>query len=154
QGPGIESRIRLPAGSLLLPLPLQPACLEFLAPGRLSHKKVADHFGNPRNVESLDKTSKNVVTGLVGVPARGDVMTWWIQVDEKEKIVDARFKTFGSGSVIASSSLAPEWVTGQRVEEALTTKNRDIKELCLLPLKLHCSMIAKMQSRLPWLVKN
>lgn len=93
---------------------------------------------------SLDKKSKNVGTGLVGAPACGDVMKLQIQVDEKGKIVDARFKTFGCGSAIASSSLATEWVKGKTVEEALTIKNTDIaKELCLPPVKLHCSMLAE-----------
>nr|KAF6403543.1 iron-sulfur cluster assembly enzyme [Molossus molossus] len=106
--------------------------------------KVVDHYENPRNVGSLDKTSKNVGTGLVGAPACGDVMKLQIQVDEKGKIVDARFKTFGCGSAIASSSLATEWVKGKTVEEALTIKNTDIaKELCLPPVKLHCSMLAE-----------
>ncbi|XP_043833557.1 iron-sulfur cluster assembly enzyme ISCU, mitochondrial isoform X2 [Dromiciops gliroides] len=106
--------------------------------------KVVDHYENPRNVGSLDKKSKNVGTGLVGAPACGDVMKLQIQVDEKGKIVDARFKTFGCGSAIASSSLATEWIKGKTVEEALTIKNTDIaKELCLPPVKLHCSMLAE-----------
>uniref|UniRef100_A0A8C3YRM0 Iron-sulfur cluster assembly enzyme ISCU n=1 Tax=Catagonus wagneri TaxID=51154 RepID=A0A8C3YRM0_9CETA len=106
--------------------------------------QVVDHYENPRNVGSLDKTSKNVGTGLVGAPACGDVMKLQIQVDEKGKIVDAKFKTFGCGSAIASSSLATEWVKGKTVEEALTIKNTDIaKELCLPPVKLHCSMLAE-----------
>ncbi|XP_061241137.1 iron-sulfur cluster assembly enzyme ISCU isoform X3 [Bos javanicus] len=112
----------------------------------VNYKKnaVVDHYENPRNVGSLDKTSKNVGTGLVGAPACGDVMKLQIQVDEKGKIVDARFKTFGCGSAIASSSLATEWVKGKTVEEALTIKNTDIaKELCLPPVKLHCSMLAE-----------
>ena len=109
-----------------------------------AHKKIVDHYENPRNVGSLDKTSKNVGTGLVGAPACGDVMKLQIQVDEKGKIVDARFKTFGCGSANASSSLATEWVKGKTVEEALTIKNTDIaKELCLPPVKLHCSMLAE-----------
>uniref|UniRef100_A0AAV2J256 Iron-sulfur cluster assembly enzyme ISCU n=1 Tax=Knipowitschia caucasica TaxID=637954 RepID=A0AAV2J256_KNICA len=108
------------------------------------HDKVVDHYENPRNVGSLDKNSKNVGTGLVGAPACGDVMKLQIQVDNEGKIVDARFKTFGCGSAIASSSLATEWVKGKSVEEALTIKNTDIaKELCLPPVKLHCSMLAE-----------
>ncbi|KAF0031452.1 hypothetical protein F2P81_016007 [Scophthalmus maximus] len=108
------------------------------------HKKVVDHYENPRNVGSLDKTSKNVGTGLVGAPACGDVMKLQIEVDEQGKIVDARFKTFGCGSAIASSSLATEWVKGKTVDEALTIKNTDIaKELSLPPVKLHCSMLAE-----------
>uniref|UniRef100_A0A8D0GWB0 Iron-sulfur cluster assembly enzyme ISCU n=1 Tax=Sphenodon punctatus TaxID=8508 RepID=A0A8D0GWB0_SPHPU len=108
------------------------------------HKKVVDHYENPRNVGSLDKASKNVGTGLVGAPACGDVMKLQVQVDENGKIVDARFKTFGCGSAIASSSLATEWVKGKTVDEALTIRNTDIaKELCLPPVKLHCSMLAE-----------
>ncbi|KAI3372855.1 hypothetical protein L3Q82_023308 [Scortum barcoo] len=108
------------------------------------HKKVVDHYENPRNVGSLDKTQKNVGTGLVGAPACGDVMKLQIQVDENGKIVDAKFKTFGCGSAIASSSLATEWVKGKSVDEALKIKNTDIaKELCLPPVKLHCSMLAE-----------
>ncbi|KAA0716720.1 Iron-sulfur cluster assembly enzyme ISCU, mitochondrial [Triplophysa tibetana] len=108
------------------------------------HKKVVDHYENPRNVGSLDKSAKNVGTGLVGAPACGDVMKLQIQVDENGKIVDARFKTFGCGSAIASSSLATEWVKGKSVDEALKIKNTEIaKELCLPPVKLHCSMLAE-----------
>ncbi|KAF5892460.1 iron-sulfur cluster assembly enzyme ISCU, mitochondrial, partial [Clarias magur] len=103
-------------------------------------KKVVDHYENPRNVGTLDKNAKNVGTGLVGAPACGDVMRLQIKVDEKGKIVDARFKTFGCGSAIASSSLATEWVKGKSIDEALDIKNTDIaKELCLPPVKLHCS---------------
>ncbi|KAF3849125.1 hypothetical protein F7725_015622 [Dissostichus mawsoni] len=92
----------------------------------------------------MDKNSKNVGTGLVGAPACGDVMKLQIEVDDHGKIVDARFKTFGCGSAIASSSLATEWVKGKSVDEALTIKNTDIaKELCLPPVKLHCSMLAE-----------
>lgn len=108
------------------------------------HVKVVDHYENPRNVGSLDKNSKNVGTGLVGAPACGDVMKLQIEVDDQGKIVDARFKTFGCGSAIASSSLATEWVKGKSVDEALEIKNTDIaKELCLPPVKLHCSMLAE-----------
>ncbi|CAF99255.1 unnamed protein product, partial [Tetraodon nigroviridis] len=108
------------------------------------HKKVVDHYENPRNVGTLDKQSKNVGTGLVGAPACGDVMKLQIQVDEQGKIVDARFKTFGCGSAIASSSLATEWIKGKSVDEASMIKNTDIaKELCLPPVKLHCSMLAE-----------
>ncbi|CAH2295079.1 iron-sulfur cluster assembly enzyme ISCU, mitochondrial [Pelobates cultripes] len=106
--------------------------------------QVVDHYENPRNVGSLDKNSKNVGTGLVGAPACGDVMKLQIEVDESGKIVEARFKTFGCGSAIASSSLATEWVKGKTVDEAMTIKNTDIaKELCLPPVKLHCSMLAE-----------
>ncbi|KAM3826004.1 iron-sulfur cluster assembly enzyme ISCU [Vipera latastei] len=108
------------------------------------HEKVVDHYENPRNVGSLDKKAKNVGTGLVGAPACGDVMKLQVEVDENGKIIDARFKTFGCGSAIASSSLATEWVKGKTVDEALKIKNTDIaKELCLPPVKLHCSMLAE-----------
>lgn len=102
--------------------------------------QVIDHYENPRNVGSLDKKDKNVGTGLVGAPACGDVMKLQIRVDDNGKIIDAKFKTFGCGSAIASSSLATEWVKGKTVDEALTLKNTDIaKELSLPPVKLHCS---------------
>ncbi|KAF3850837.1 hypothetical protein F7725_012609 [Dissostichus mawsoni] len=110
----------------------------------LYHIKVVDHYENPRNVGTLDKNSKNVGTGLVGAPACGDVMKLQIEVDDHGMIVDAKFKTFGCGSAIASSSLATEWVKGKSVEEALKIRNTDIaKELCLPPVKLHCSMLAE-----------
>ena len=103
-----------------------------------------DHYENPRNVGSFDKGEKNVGTGLVGAPACGDVMKLQIKVDESGKIVDARFKTFGCGSAIASSSLATEWVKGKNIDEAMTIKNTAIaKELSLPPVKLHCSMLAE-----------
>ncbi|XP_047929824.1 iron-sulfur cluster assembly enzyme ISCU [Anser cygnoides] len=108
------------------------------------HKNVVDHYENPRNVGSLDRNAKNVGTGLVGAPACGDVMKLQVEVDENGRIVEARFKTFGCGSAIASSSLATEWVKGKTVDEALKIKNTDIaKELCLPPVKLHCSMLAE-----------
>ncbi|XP_034952411.1 iron-sulfur cluster assembly scaffold protein IscU [Chelonus insularis] len=108
------------------------------------HPNVLDHYENPRNVGSLDKNDKQVGTGLVGAPACGDVMKLQIKVDENGKIIDAKFKTFGCGSAIASSSIATEWVKGKTVDEALKLKNTDIaKELCLPPVKLHCSMLAE-----------
>jgi len=108
------------------------------------HKNVIDHYENPRNVGSLNKEDKNVGTGLVGAPACGDVMKLQIQVDDDGKIVDARFKTFGCGSAIASSSLATEWIKGKSLDEASGIKNTDIaKELSLPPVKLHCSMLAE-----------
>jgi iron-sulfur cluster assembly enzyme ISCU, mitochondrial len=101
---------------------------------------VIDHFEKPRNVGNFDKKDKNVGTGLVGAPACGDVMKLQIKVDDDGKIVDAKFKTFGCGSAIASSSLATEWVKGKTLDQAGTIKNTDIaKELCLPPVKLHCS---------------
>uniref|UniRef100_A0A8C7NIU4 Iron-sulfur cluster assembly enzyme ISCU n=1 Tax=Oncorhynchus mykiss TaxID=8022 RepID=A0A8C7NIU4_ONCMY len=103
-----------------------------------------DHYENPINVGSLDKNAKNVGTGLVGAPACGDVMKLQIQVDEKGKIVDASVTTFGCGSAIASSSLVTEWVKCKSIDEALKIKNTDIaKELCLPPVKLHCSKLGR-----------
>lgn len=102
--------------------------------------QVLEHYENPRNVGSLDKKDLTVGTGLVGAPACGDVMKLQIKVDENGKIVDAKFKTFGCGSAIASSSLATEWVKGKTIDEAGKLKNTDIaKELSLPPVKLHCS---------------
>lgn len=106
-----------------------------------------EHYENPRNVGSLDKKDASVGTGLVGAPACGDVMKLQIKVDENGKIIDAKFKTFGCGSAIASSSLATEWVKGKTIDEAGKLKNTDIaKELSLPPVKLHCS--SKFQSSL------
>jgi len=108
------------------------------------HNKVIDHYENPRNVGSMDKNDKNVGTGLVGAPACGDVMKLQIRVDDDGKIIEAKFKTFGCGSAIASSSLATEWIKGRTVNEAMKIKNTDIaKELSLPPVKLHCSMLAE-----------
>lgn len=111
---------------------------------RLYHEKVIDHYENPRNVGSLDKNDKDVGTGLVGAPACGDVMKLQVKIDENGKIIDARFKTFGCGSAIASSSLATEMIKGKTIDEALQIKNTNIaKELSLPPVKLHCSMLAE-----------
>ena len=108
-------------------------------------EKVVDHYENPRNVGTLDKESDNVGTGIVGAPECGDVMKLQIQVDQETgKITDAKFKTFGCGSAIASSSLATEWVKGKTVDEALEIKNTDIvNELSLPPVKIHCSVLAE-----------
>jgi len=108
-------------------------------------QKVIDHYENPRNVGSLDKSSKAVGTGLVGAPECGDVMKLQIEVDEKTQVItEAKFKTFGCGSAIASSSLATEWVKGKTIEEALQIKNTDIvEELSLPPIKIHCSVLAE-----------
>ncbi|MFN4241615.1 MAG: Fe-S cluster assembly scaffold IscU [Tepidisphaerales bacterium] len=107
-------------------------------------EKVLDHYKNPRNVGSLDKNDPNVGTGLVGAPECGDVMKLQIKVDETGRIIDAKFKTFGCGSAIASSSLATEWVKGKTLDEALQIKNTDIvKELALPPVKIHCSVLAE-----------
>jgi nitrogen fixation NifU-like protein len=106
--------------------------------------KVVDHFERPRNVGSLDKSAGNVGTGVVGAPECGDVMKLQIQVDDAGRITDAKFKTFGCGSAIASSSLATEWVKGKTVAEAGQIKNTDIvKELALPPVKIHCSVLAE-----------
>ena len=112
---------------------------------RFYHERVVDHYNNPRNVGSFDKDDTGIGTGLVGAPACGDVMKLQIKVDEETgKIVDARFKTFGCGSAIASSSLATEWVKGKQMEEVLSIKNSEIaKHLSLPPVKLHCSMPAE-----------
>jgi nitrogen fixation NifU-like protein len=106
--------------------------------------KVIDHYENPRNVGSLDKEALDVGTGLVGAPACGDVMKLQIRVDEQGVIQDAKFKTFGCGSAIASSSLVTEWVKGKTVEEAMQIKNTDVaQELNLPPVKIHCSVLAE-----------
>ena len=106
--------------------------------------EVLDHYENPRNVGSLDKTDPAVGTGMVGAPACGDVMKLQIKVDENGIISDARFKTYGCGSAIASSSLVTEWVKGKTLEEAGTIKNTAIaQELALPPVKIHCSILAE-----------
>lgn len=107
--------------------------------------KVLEHFKNPRNVGTLDKSSKNVGTGLVGAPECGDVMRLQIEVDEETGMIkDAKFKTFGCGSAIASSSLATEWLKGKSIDEALTIDNMEIvEELALPPVKIHCSVLAE-----------
>jgi nitrogen fixation NifU-like protein len=107
--------------------------------------KVIEHYNNPRNVGQMDKNSPAVGTGLVGAPECGDVMRLQIQVNPVTRVIeDAKFKTFGCGSAIASSSLATEWVKGKTVDEALEIKNTDIvKELALPPVKIHCSVLAE-----------
>jgi nitrogen fixation protein NifU and related proteins len=108
-------------------------------------EKVVEHYKNPRNVGSLDKSDKNVGTGLVGAPECGDVMKLQMKVNPETRVIEeAKFKTFGCGSAIASSSLATEWVKGKTVEEALAIKNTDIvRELALPPVKIHCSVLAE-----------
>lgn len=107
-------------------------------------EKVIDHYENPRNVGSFDKNDENVGTGMVGAPACGDVMKLQIKVDENGIISDARFKTYGCGSAIASSSLVTEWVKGKSLDEAATIKNSAIaEELALPPVKIHCSILAE-----------
>lgn len=107
-------------------------------------EKVVDHYQNPRNMGSLDRASDQVGTGIVGAPECGDVMKLQIQVDDEDNIIDAKFKTFGCGSAIASSSLATEWVKGKTLHQALEIKNTEIvKELSLPPVKIHCSVLAE-----------
>ncbi len=108
-------------------------------------EKVVDHYNHPRNVGTLDKSAGDVGTGLVGAPECGDVMRLQIRVNLETRVIeDARFKTFGCGSAIASSSLATEWIKGRTVEDALAIKNTDIvKELSLPPVKIHCSVLAE-----------
>ena len=107
--------------------------------------KVVDHYNNPRNVGTLDKAAQEVGTGLVGAPECGDVMRLQIKVNPVTQVIEeAKFKTFGCGSAIASSSLATEWIKGRKIEEALEIKNTDIvKELSLPPVKIHCSVLAE-----------
>lgn len=108
-------------------------------------EKVLEHFKNPRNVGTLDKAAKNVGTGLVGAPECGDVMRLQIEVDEATGLIsDAKFKTFGCGSAIASSSLATEWLKGKSLDDAMKIDNMDIvEELALPPVKIHCSVLAE-----------
>jgi len=107
-------------------------------------EKVIDHYENPRNVGQLDETSKNVGTGMVGAPAFGDVMRLQIRVNDEGIIEDAKFKTYGCGSAIASSSLLTEWVKGKHLDEAEQIKNTQIaEELALPPVKIHCSVLAE-----------
>lgn len=106
--------------------------------------KVIDHYENPRNVGSFDKNDDSVGTGMVGAPACGDVMKLQIKVDENGTITDAKFKTYGCGSAIASSSLVTEWVKGRTLDQALELRNTDIaEELALPPVKIHCSILAE-----------
>ena len=107
-------------------------------------KEVLDHFENPRNTGSFDKTEENIGTGLVGAPACGDLLKLQIKVDEDGIIRDARFKTYGCGSAIASSSLVTEWVKGMHINDASNIRNSQIaKELALPPVKIHCSILAE-----------
>ena len=107
-------------------------------------EKVIEHYEKPRNIGSLDKRSNSVGTGLVGAPECGDVMKLQIQVDDNNKIIDAKFKTFGCGSAIAASSLATEWIKNKTVDEASMINNTEIvEELSLPPVKIHCSVLAE-----------
>ncbi|MEG3638563.1 Fe-S cluster assembly scaffold IscU [Magnetococcus sp. PR-3] len=108
------------------------------------NEKVLDHYEKPRNVGSMDKNAEDVGTGMVGAPSCGDVMKLQIKVDDEGVIEDAKFKTFGCGSAIASSSLVTEWIKGKTIDEALTIKNKDVaEELALPPVKVHCSVLAE-----------
>ena len=107
-------------------------------------EKVIDHYENPRNVGSFDKNDPNVATGMVGAPACGDVMKLQLKVNDAGVVEDAKFKTYGCGSAIASSSLVTEWVKGKTLEQAQAIKNTDIaEELALPPVKIHCSILAE-----------
>jgi nitrogen fixation NifU-like protein len=107
-------------------------------------EKVIEHYENPRNVGTLDKNDPNVGTGLVGAPACGDVMRLQLRITDEGVIEDAKFKTFGCGSAIASSSLVTEWVKGKTVDQAMTLSNKDVaRELSLPPVKIHCSVLAE-----------
>ena len=111
---------------------------------RFYHKRVIDHFENPRNVGSFNLKDKNIGTAIVGAPACGDVMKLQIKVDKDGTIIDTKFKTFGCGSAIASSSYATEYIKGKNISEAINITNSDIaKHLSLPPVKLHCSMLAE-----------
>ncbi|KKA27179.1 hypothetical protein TD95_004308 [Thielaviopsis punctulata] len=139
----LRSLTRIATRPLLISRPILSA--PAIAARRTYHDKVIDHYTRPRNVGSLDRKSPHVGSGLVGAPACGDVMKLDIQVDEATgTIIDARFKTFGCGSAIASSSYVTTLVKGKRLEEAAKIRNVDIaSELCLPPVKLHCSMLAE-----------
>jgi nitrogen fixation NifU-like protein len=107
-------------------------------------EKVIDHYENPRNVGGFDKGDPSIATGMVGAPACGDVMKLQLKIDANGIIEDAKFKTYGCGSAIASSSLVTEWVKGKSIDEAITIKNTDIAhELALPPVKIHCSILAE-----------
>jgi nitrogen fixation protein NifU and related proteins len=125
--------------------PQEDSLVEFEVHKMAYSEKVLDHYNNPRNVGSMDKNSPDVGTGLVGAPECGDVMKLQIKVNKETGVIeDAKFKTFGCGSAIASSSLATEWVKGRTVEQALAIENKEIvKELALPPVKIHCSVLAE-----------
>src|SRR6187401_2539355 len=108
------------------------------------NEKVIDHYENPRNVGTMDKNDPSVGTGLVGAPACGDVMRLQLRITDEGVIEEAKFKTFGCGSAIASSSLVTEWVKGKTVDQAMTISNKDVaRELSLPPVKIHCSVLAE-----------
>ena len=130
--------------TMLKTMKFQPNIFPVHSFTKLYHTKIIDHYENPRNIGRLDKQSLTVGTGLVGAPACGDVMRLDIMVDNEGIIIDSKFKTFGCGSAIASSSLMTEWVTNKHINDAYLITNRDIaRELKLPPVKLHCSMLAE-----------
>ncbi|KAJ4510620.1 iron-binding protein [Exophiala dermatitidis] len=141
----VQSSVRPSLASQTASPFLRPAIAQPSQQRRSYHEKVLDHYSNLRNVGSMDKTAPDVGTGLVGAPACGDVMKLQIKVDpETQKISDVKFKTFGCGSAIASSSYLTELVRGMTLEQAGKIRNTEIaKELCLPPVKLHCSMLAE-----------
>jgi len=123
---------------------MRPLRILFVRTKRGYHRNVIDHYENPRNIGSLNNKDKNVGTGLVGAPACGDVMKLNIKVDEDGIIIESKFKTFGCGSAIASSSFATEWIKNKHIDNARLMSNKEIaKELKLPPIKLHCSMLAE-----------
>ena len=123
---------------------IRPLFRQFNKVNKLYHTNVIDHYENPRNIGSLDKKNINVGTGLVGAPACGDVMKLQINVDDNGIIIDSKFKTFGCGSAIASSSLLTEWIKNKHIDDAYLISNKEIAiELKLPPVKLHCSMLAE-----------
>uniref|UniRef100_A0A060T872 Iron-sulfur cluster assembly protein n=1 Tax=Blastobotrys adeninivorans TaxID=409370 RepID=A0A060T872_BLAAD len=139
-----RSAIRASRPMMARPMAASRVARPMVQPVRAYHEKVLDHYNNPRNVGSLDKNAEDVGTGLVGAPACGDVMKLQIQVDDDGIIKDVKFKTFGCGSAIASSSYVTELVRGMSLEDAGKIKNTVIaKELSLPPVKLHCSMLAE-----------
>ena len=128
-----------------LPIGCTPSFKRVIPQSSMYHPNIIKHYENPKNVGSLDKNDKDVGTGLVGAPACGDVLKMQIRVDSDSGIiVDSKFKTFGCGSAIASSSVATEWVQGKHIDKAALLKNKDVAtELNLPPVKLHCSMLAE-----------
>ena len=123
---------------------MRPLRILFVRTKRGYHRNVIDHYENPRNIGSLNSKDKNVGTGLVGAPACGDVMKLNIRVDEDGVIIESKFKTFGCGSAIASSSFITEWIENKHIDDAILISNKVIaKELKLPPIKLHCSMLAE-----------
>lgn len=145
QSLAVNARVASQLYAPLMANNLRSSIVPRITHNRSYHEKVIDHYTNPRNVGTLDKNDANVGTGLVGAPACGDVMRLQIKVDEETGVIqDVKFKTFGCGSAIASSSYVTELVKGKTLEEALTIKNTAIaKELSLPPVKLHCSMLAE-----------